>query len=204
MQTIETIEGWQQVITDLASKRQAAQDHAERLRGEKRGLALEAVMGSAEAKKRLDKINNDLGRFEREAEDWDAAIARAEGEKQKASEIATAKAEEARQAELRKLAAVAFQHAREFDTAAHKAAEAGAKVKAALQAIEQSTRPDERQGFAQFVGPPFIGCGSYYTALQRAGFPALVDMPHGAGHSLEEQTAGALAAWLPAKPKGKG
>jgi chromosome segregation ATPase len=69
---------WEGVIADLAAKQQASQEHNERLRTQKQELALEAAMGSTDAKKRLKEINAELAKLALEGDDFDAAIRQAE------------------------------------------------------------------------------------------------------------------------------
>ena len=73
-----TVTGWNGVLADLAQKQQAAKDHLNQLRKQKAELSLEAALGSADAKKKLDRINSELGRLVLEADDFDSAIHQAE------------------------------------------------------------------------------------------------------------------------------
>src|ERR1035441_4277280 len=106
-----TVEGWSGVIADLSTKQQAAKDHLNRLRKQKEELSLEAALGGANAKKKLDKINSELARLTLEADDWASAISRAETEKGRAEESAAAEQERQRQEELSTLATAAIREA---------------------------------------------------------------------------------------------
>jgi chromosome segregation ATPase len=101
MQVAEnTVEGWGGVIADLAAKRQAAEENVGRLRAQKQELALEAAMGSGDAKKRLAAVNAELTRAAFEMDDLETALARAEGEKQTAGQVEAADAERQRKARI--------------------------------------------------------------------------------------------------------
>jgi hypothetical protein len=75
MQTVEnTPDGWSGVITELESKHASAMTHIEQLRQQKHELALDASLGSEEARKRLSKINGELNRLSLDIDDPNTAI----------------------------------------------------------------------------------------------------------------------------------
>jgi len=92
---------WVLVIADLTANRQTTLQHPEKLRAEKRSLALDAAMGNEEARKRISKIKADLSKLVLECDDFEVAIRNAEQEKQKAQDNANAEAERQRQDQLR-------------------------------------------------------------------------------------------------------
>lgn len=100
MQTIETVQGWSGVLADLTAKRQSARDHLEQLRAQKKDLALEAAMGSTDAKRKLDKTNAELNKLAFELDDSDMAIAQAEAQKQQAEAVEATTAEQQRREQI--------------------------------------------------------------------------------------------------------
>jgi len=149
-----TVSGWGGVIAELMGKRQTSQEHLERLRKQKRDLALEAALGNTDAQKRLIKINAELAQTAAQGNDWDAAIQQAEtrrGEAHK-SEAETAEAE--RKAKIGSHLASYFGHVQRIDKLL---AEIAAECKAAWgdlsstqPLLTDSERPRLRQCFSKF------------------------------------------------------
>jgi len=194
--TENTVTGWAGVIADLSAKRQAAAEHAGRLRARKQELALEAGMGSDTARKELAKINAELARLALENDDWDSAIRQAESEKQRAERAEKDAAERERQVELSKLAAVVIGHAAEFTAALQQAVKAGAALKLVVQNMLNRASASEQPNLDRILQR-----GPFQRAAEYAGLNTFVEFqkyPGARDHitALQDELAIYLSKWL--------
>lgn len=155
---------WESVIADLTDKQKAARENAELLQTERQNLALEAAMGGADAKKKLDKANAELARLTAEAEDRETAIRQAQQRLGAAREAEASKAEHARRNELEILAATAIHHAEEFTASLRQASSAGAQLKLIVRNMILRATPAEQAQLNRLLEP-----GIYMRAAQHAG-----------------------------------
>ena len=191
-----TVTGWSGVLADLAQKQQAAKDHLNQLRKQKAELSLEAALGSADAKKKLDRINSELGRLVLEADDFDSAIHQAEQSRVKAAQAEAETAERVRQEELSTLATAAARHAAEFTAALSQAVKAGAACKLTVQNMLTRATPEESTAWNQL-----LGSGPYMRAAEHAGLRAHLEFESYRGLKehvapLEETLAAYLERWI--------
>lgn len=206
--TENTVNGWSGVIADLTAKRQAAREHLEQLRAQKRDRALEAAMGGGDAKRRLETINAELTKLAFEVDDWDVAVSQAEAEKCKAEAQEAGAAERARQERLSVLATTAIQHSAEFTDALQHAVKAANGVRAAIRNMIALCSPDEQRGPAVLLRAP-----SFMRAAERVGLRDFLEFAAYAGPqshvvALEDEAAVHLRRWrkLPSQdpPEGSG
>jgi seryl-tRNA synthetase len=195
--TENTVTGWSAVISELSAKQQAANQHNERLRTEKRELALEAAMGSSDAKKRLDKLNAELTKLAFECDDFQVAIAQAQDAKLKATQAEKDAVELQRISDLSKLATVAIELAEEFTAGLAQAAKAGAAVKVVTREMLQHATLGERPNLERI-----LQTGIYMRAAEHAGLRAHLDLAPYAGPKdhlvpLEDAISTFLGRWLP-------
>jgi chromosome segregation ATPase len=161
-----TIDDWSGVVADLTAKRQAAHEHLQQLRAQKRELALEAAMGGGEAKKRLERTNAELSKLAFEIDDWDVAIVQAQAEKEQAEKSLAEVAEQARQKELSMLALAAVRHAAEYTASLRQAVKAGAALKMVVAhwSMRRHRLPRREEGSRRWVcgvlDPPVKAHGS--------------------------------------------
>jgi hypothetical protein len=194
--TVNTVPRWESVIAELTTKQQSARQHVEQLQEQKRDLALEAAMGGADARKKLDKANAELARLTLESDDWDAAIAQAQNWLADAREAEVAEAEQERRSEMRTLASAALRHAAEFDVCLRQASNAGAALKLAIQNALARATPDERRNLDRL-----LEAGPYMRAAEYAGLRAHLEFqayPGLKAHitSLEETVPLFIGNWL--------
>jgi hypothetical protein len=140
----QTAEQWVGVLADLETKRQAALDHAEQLRAQKRDLALEAAMGSGEAKKQLGKINSEITRLALEGDDFDAAISQAESQLSLARQAEADAAEQERQSQIAASLELYFAEVQGIDAALASLVAQFAAAKAHLDTAEDLMTGQER------------------------------------------------------------
>jgi hypothetical protein len=137
-----SVQHWTEVIAQLTTKQQQANQHIERLRAEKRSLALEAALGSEPAKKKLDKINAELTKLAFDADDFVVAIAAATAEKQRAEQAVKDAEERQWHSELCKIAGTAIAAAAKYTEAVRSAVTAGRAAREALRAMTMLTKSD--------------------------------------------------------------
>lgn len=117
MQLENTPTQWDSVVADLAAKRQSTESRLKELRAEKRSLALDAAMGSDDARKRLSKINTDLNRLALEIDEIEMALQGATSEKENADSAASVAAEAERQEQIREALRSYLEEVRNIDDA---------------------------------------------------------------------------------------
>lgn len=188
---------WESIITDLTAKQQTAREHVEQLRTQKRDLALEAAMGGADARKKLEKANAELARLTLESDDWDAAIAQAQRHLADAREAEAAEAEKKRKAEMRALASTVVRHAEEFTSSLRQATKAGEALKLVIRNMIARANPQERVHLDQLLQTG----GPYMRAAEHAGLRAHIEFmgyPGPREHilALEDAISIHLGGWL--------
>ena len=165
-----SVEDWSAVIGDLTNKKQAAHEHLEQLRAQKRDLALEASLGSTDARKALKQINEKLSLLALEGDDWDAALAQAQSQKQQAEQAEAANAERERQAHITENIQLYLVECAAIDALLKKLAERFAAAKHVLDLAESHMNPSERAPIQQLPGrtkfpgtlaAAFFGIGEY-------------------------------------------
>jgi DNA repair exonuclease SbcCD ATPase subunit len=163
-----TVQGWSGVVNDLSTKQQAAKDHLNLLRKQKEELSLEAALGSADAKKKLDKINYELGRLALDAGDLDSAIRKAEEAKRQAAQAEAETAERNRHQQIGAHLEKYLAEVREIDKGLERLVEHFTSSRQALDAAESlmtSTESTPIQQLKSFFGPTLsaahFGVGKY-------------------------------------------
>jgi hypothetical protein len=191
-----TTDGWAGVIANLREKQQAAQKHTEELQAQKHSLALEAAMGSPEARKQLAKINVELSRLSLEAEDWHAAITQAEASKKLAEKAEKDAAELERQRELSKLASTVISYAAEFTDALRQAVKAGERVKLVVQNMANRATSDEQSSLNRILERnAYMRCAEFVGLRNHLDFPPYSGPREHLG-PLENEIGVYLSRWL--------
>jgi hypothetical protein len=191
-----TVEGWSGVIADLSTKQAAAKDHLEQLRKQKQELSLEAALGSADAKKKLDKINSELGRLTLEADDFDSAIRQAETAKSQAATMEATRVEKVRQEKLSTLAATAVGHARDFTKALEEAVQAGAATKQTIKEMLKIASNQEAPALDRLLAPGIFMRGAEHAGLRSHLEFAAYNGERSHVVALEDALSGFLERWL--------
>ena len=173
-----SVEDWSAVIGDLTNKKQAAHEHLEQLRAQKRDLALEASLGSTDARKALKQINEKLSLLALEGDDWDAALAQAQSQKQQAEQAEAANAERERQeqitvnleqyvAEVRKIDALMQELATRFG-AARRALEFAEEK---MDAMERRPVQQLKTTFGPTAAAAYFGLGNFLSLGSESSYP---------------------------------
>jgi len=188
--------GWSGLIAHLTAKRQSAAEHIEQLRTQKRELALEAAMGSADAKKRLKEINTELARVALDVDDFDMALKQAEAGRGQAEQAAAEAAQREREAEMGKLARQLLKKAAEYTAAAGAMCDAAEGVKTLAHAMIALAKPEEMAGLNRLLEP-----APYMRAAEHAGLRDHLEFrpyPGPREHvvALEEELALHLSRWI--------
>lgn len=194
---------WQAEIDGLRAKQAANLARVEELRSTKRSLVLEAAMGGAEAKRRLDRTNADLTAASFAADDLGLAIAEAEDQKAAATAAEDAEAERQRMEQCRKLAAQAVEVSSGYSKALDAAVTAARSVKRLIfQMGELTTDLTTRQGLDRLLGG--VAQNPFELNAIHSGLKEFVSLRGEPAHSdrhvrLEESLAYALEHWLKAE-----
>ncbi len=200
-----TVEEWRAIITGLTVKRQAAATHVEALRAEKRDLAPQrSAMGGADAKKKLDRINQELARADLEAEDFHAAIARAEAGERQSKQDAAAEAERTRMAQLRRDMQAYEGKTKEIDDCLRLLSSRFAEARVILDRAESIMTSQERTPIQQLrsrFGPTLAATHAGLAAFIELG-PTAANIPH--RQPLAQFTAAFTAGYTTAEKNGKG
>lgn len=195
-QTIDTVTNWSGTIAALTTKRQTALARLSELQAEKKQLALEAALGGADAKKRLERVNTEISRLALDLDTCELALSAARGAEQKAKANAVADAEQERHRQRVALATEAILHAREFTKAMQQAVEAGYQLRVAVRSLCQLLPPDDQKGPANLLrANPFM------RAAEKTGLRAFIEFPRYSGSQahivpLEEESLIYLSRWL--------
>jgi DNA repair exonuclease SbcCD ATPase subunit len=178
--TANTVNGWSGVLADLAAKQQAAREHTERLRTQKQALALEAAMGSPDARKRLAQINQELAKLALESTDLDAALTQAEQSRLQAEAEQAEQAERARNKQITVHLEQYLKEVREIDKDFAQLASHFLAAKSAQDAAEALMTREERTPLQQLrskFGPTLaaahVGLGNHIELG-----PASMHIPH--------------------------
>lgn len=194
---IGTTAGWNSVISDLTAKRQTMLDHLERLRQQKRELALEAAMGGAEARKKLAKVNAELSQTTLELDALESAGAEAESRREEAEQSEAETAEHQRQQRVTESLAAFAEAVNSIDDGLRALVSKFAKAKQHLDRAEVLMNGQERLPFQQVrsqwgatLAAAHCGLGDYISLGRES-------MHVGAhGKSLAEYVTPYLEPWL--------
>jgi hypothetical protein len=191
-----TSQRWESVIKDLTGRQRAISDHTERLRAQKRDLVLDAALGSADAKKKLEKINAELTRSAFEVDEWNEAIVQAQVQLEAAGKAEAEAAIRARHKELAALALVAVHHARTYTAALKQAATAADVLKRVVENMKSVAAPEERQGLDHLLGTgPFMRAAEYAGLRHHIEFAAYPGPQSHVG-AMEDELTAHLERWL--------
>jgi hypothetical protein len=198
----QTVEGWSGVLSDLAIKRAAALDHVERLRGEKKALALEAALGGADARKRLEKINSELSLAALRLDDMEQAVIQAESKKQGAQQAEADAVEQERRLRISAALSQYLGHVREIDDAMQVLATKFTQAHQALDRGESLMTGAERGPLQQLRS-----LWGATLAAAHFGLDGFIGLGPQAAHQthrkpLAEFTASYLESWTGPQPKG--
>jgi len=194
--TMKSAEQWAGVVADLAVKRKAAEARGAELRKRKADLSLEAALGSAQARKELEKLNAELTKLTFDCDDLGVAVQQAESEKVKAAKESAVEAERQRRAEMSRFAKIAVKHAADFTRALQQAAKAASAVKASLGEMQGLATADENRALNPLLRPQVFMRGAEHVGLRSClefqpypGPPAQIV-------ALETELGSALEHWL--------
>jgi chromosome segregation ATPase len=198
-----TTQDWNNVLADLAAKRQRARDHTDRLRTQKQELALESAMGGGDAKKRLKEINAELAKLTLEGDDFDAALRQAEGAKVKAQRAEAEAAERDRRAKIGESMRAYRDQVLKIDGALAALVEHFTAATANLDAAEALMTATESQYIRQLrtvFGPTL--------AASRFGLGRFIELGPTARHiqdrqPLEEYARPRISGWVDEQQEGK-
>jgi hypothetical protein len=149
MHTVETPAGWATVIAELEAKHQSAMQHIEGLRAQKHELALDASMGSEDARKHLKAINAELNRLSYEVDNLNTALATARDQKKAAEDVVAAEAELARQSNIAAAMRQYYEEAGKIDDAMRLLVEHFVAARQHLDRAESFMNTQERMPLQQ-------------------------------------------------------